>query len=121
MNQALQDQLGALRDEVQAAAIPTGCKHTAAWCLGKLPALYAKFRQTSESRYGDEITRLVRETLTELVNTKPACPEAQHLAASMTERLRLLHEQLGLPGLGLKAAGASSPRSRKAGSSDAKK
>jgi hypothetical protein len=115
MDDALQAELGALGDEVRTAAIPSDCQHTASWCLGQLPALYAKFRQTRETRYGDEITRLVQAVLKALVDNKAVCPEAAQLAAGITERLRLLHEQLGLPGMGLKTPGAAAPRSRKAG------
>jgi hypothetical protein len=115
MDEALQAHLAALRNEVRAAAITDDCKQTAVWCLGQLPALYAKFCKTSESRYGEEITRLVQGVLKGLANNKPACPEAQQLAASVTDRLRLLHEQFGIPGLNLKPLGATPPRPRKAG------
>jgi hypothetical protein len=119
MDDALQAELRAVGNEVGTAAIPTDRKHTAAWCLGQLPALYAKFRQTRESRYCDEITRLVQAVLKALVDSKADCPEAPKLAAGITERLRQLHEQLGLPGLGLKTPGtatarAATSRSRKA-------
>jgi hypothetical protein len=115
MDEALQDQFAALENEVRAAALPADCRHTALWCLGQLPPLYAQFRRTSESRYGGEITRLVRSVLNELAKSQKACPEAQALAASMPERLRLIHEQFGLPALDLKPPGASPPRPRKAG------
>jgi hypothetical protein len=114
MEETLQAQLTVLGNEVGALAIPDRCKQTAAWCLGQLPPLYAKFRQTSESRYGEEITRLVQGVVKELIQNKATCPEAQCLAASMTDRLRALHEQLGLPGLKFKPLGASASRGRKA-------
>ena len=102
MDGAFQAQFAALGDEVVAAAIPEGCKQTAAWCIGQLPALYAKFRQTCESRYGEEISRLVQSLLKELATSQQTCPEAHQLAARIDDRLRLLHEQFGLPGLNLK-------------------
>src|SRR6266436_1569531 len=114
MDDAIQGQLTALGDEVLAASIPDGCKRTTAWCIGQLPALYAKFQATSESRYADEITRLVRGALKELVTSHKACPEAQQLAASVTARLGLLHEEFGLPGLNLKLPTTPTPRSRTA-------
>ena len=40
MVEALQAHLGALEDEIQATAIPGGCKQSAAWCIGQLPPLY---------------------------------------------------------------------------------
>jgi hypothetical protein len=110
MDEALQSQLAVLGNEVRAAAIPEGCKHTAAWCFGQLPALYARFCQTSESRYGEEIVRLVQGVLKELATSPRAYPEANKLAAAIPERLRLLHEQFGLPRLKLKAPGVSPPR-----------
>src|SRR5262245_15179512 len=114
MGESFQVQLAALENEVRAAAIPDSCKQTAAWCFGQLPALYDNLRLTSESRYADEITRLVRWVLKELAKSKPPCPAAQQLAVRITDRLHLLHEQFGLPRLELKLASASLPRSRKA-------
>lgn len=114
MEKAIQVQLAELGDEVRAAAIPDASKRTALWCVGKLPSLYAQFRQTYESRYGEEITRLVQGALNELLNTKTAGTAGQQLAASMTERLRLLHERSGIPSLNLKIPRPSPPRSRKA-------
>ena len=102
MDKPLQTQLAALGKKVRAAAVPDGCKQTVAWCIGQLPTLYAKFRQTSESRYGDEISRLVEGALKELATSKRACHEAQKLAANITDRLRLLHEKFGIPRLKLK-------------------
>ena len=114
MNEALQSRLAVIENDVSAAAIPDECRRTATWCIGQLSPLYAKFRETNESRYVEEITRLVRGILKELTATKKACPEAQQLAASITEQLRIFHEQFGLPRLNLKPLGASPLRSRKA-------
>ena len=115
MKETLQAQIAALGTEIQATAVPDGCKQTAAWCIRQLPALYAQFRQTNESRYGDEITRLVQGVLKALATSQPVCPEAQQLAVHITDRLRLLHEQFGFPGLKLKPVSAPRTRSRKAG------
>jgi hypothetical protein len=103
MSEALQAQLAVLGKKVRAAAIPDGCKHTTGWCIGKLPPLYAKFRETNESRYGEEITRLVQGMLKELTTSDRSGPVAQKLATNITNRLQLLHEQFGLPVLNLKA------------------
>src|SRR5262249_28152100 len=64
-------------------SIPSDSKHTVHWCLESLPTLYVKFCQTSESRYGHEITRLVQAVLKELLQRKPISPEAQQLTASI--------------------------------------
>jgi hypothetical protein len=114
MDDALQAHLGALAEEVRATKIPAERKHTAAWCLGQLPAVYALFRRTNESRHADEITRLLLGVVKELTGGDKACPKAQELAAGIPARTQLLHEQLGLPRLGLKAPAASPARSRKA-------
>ena len=115
MNEALPARLAGLADEVRAAALPSGCQQTTLWCLGQLPALYAQLGQTSESRYSEAITRLLQGLLKELAQAQAVCPEAQQLAARLTDRLRLLHEEFGLPGLRLPTPGRLSPRSRKAG------
>jgi hypothetical protein len=113
MDEALQSYLAAMGMAVREAALSADAQHTALWSLGQLPALYAKFCLTSESRYGDEISRLVQGMLKGLVESKPACPAAHSLAASIPDRLRLLHEQAGLPGLHLKAPAVPSRRFRK--------
>jgi hypothetical protein len=115
MNDTLQAQLAAMCDAIGAAALSESAKHTASWCIGQLPDLYSRFRQTSEKCYGEEIVRLVRGVLQELAKSEKTCPEARQLAASFTARLRLLHEEFGLPRLNLQPRGASPPRSRKAG------
>jgi hypothetical protein len=75
--------------------------------------LYAKFCQTSESRYGHEITRLVQAAFKELLQSKPISPEAQQVAVSIANGLRLLHEQSGLPELNVQSPRASAPRLRR--------
>ena len=67
MDEALQARLAVLADAVRAAALPSGRKHTARWCMGQLPALYAQLRQTSESRYSEAISRLVQGVLKDYV------------------------------------------------------
>ena len=54
MDEAPRTQLVALVNEVKAAALPGDSRHTAAWCVGQLPGLYAKYCQTSESRYAED-------------------------------------------------------------------
>jgi hypothetical protein len=115
MDEAVQVPLAALGDAVRAAALPDEGKRIALWCLGQLPPLYAQYQQTRESRYGDDITRLVQGVLKGLAEGPSGGPAAQQLATRFTDCLRLLHEQLGLPGLGLKAPKTVAPRSRKAG------
>ena len=87
-------------DAVRTTAVPADRKEVIVGSVKRLSALYAKFRETNESRYGDEITRLVQSVLKDL----EACPEARKLDAAFREKLRLLHEELGVPPLALRPA-----------------
>jgi len=115
MDDALQRHFSTLAEEVQATTIPDTNKQSALWCIGRLPALYAKLSSTSESRYGDEITRLVQGVVKELHQAKLPCPKAEQLAAAVPDRFKLFHEQWGLPALLLRAPRAPATRSRKVG------
>ena len=90
-----------------------GCRQTATWCVGRLPGLYSKLQQTNESRYGDEITRIVQALLNELTDSEKTRPGARQLADQITDQFRLLHETFGLPKLHLKLHAAAASRSRK--------
>jgi hypothetical protein len=114
MDEAARAHLAALEDEVRAAALSEAGQHTALWCLGQLLPQYGQYRQTRESRYGEEITRLVRGLLKGITEGPGGGPSAQRLAKRILDRLHLLHEQLGLPGLVLPAPQPSPRRSRKA-------
>jgi hypothetical protein len=114
MDRILKPTLLALSNEVDATAIPSDCKYTAAWCLAKMPALYAQYQTTNESRFGDEITRLVQALITELTRSQGGCKEAYAIASGMAGRFRTLHEKLGLPVLRLKGPAGSPPTKTKA-------
>jgi hypothetical protein len=116
MDESLQGQLNALGCEILAATIPGDWKHTASWCFEQLPALYENYRQTNDSRFGDEITRRVSALLKALNNSKQNGRESQKLAAYIAQRLTLLQAQFGLPGLVLKSQRVAPPRSSKTGS-----
>ncbi len=100
--------------EVRLTALGDDSKHTAVWCVRQLSELYEKFRRTSESRYGEEITRLVRAALKALADGKGNCPASRELAAGIPGRLRLLHERFGIPALKLDPPVPPRSRSRKA-------
>jgi hypothetical protein len=100
MHADIQAHFRELEDAVRTTSVPADRKEVIAGSVRRLSALYARFRETDESRYGDEITRLVQGVLKDL----EACPEARKLAAAFREKLRLLHEELGLPQLALKSA-----------------
>ena len=88
---------GCPEDGVRAAALSEAGKHSALWCLGRLLPQYALYRQTCESRYGEEITRLVRGLLKVITEDPGGGPSVQHVATVILDRLQILHEQLGLP------------------------
>ena len=104
----------AVEGEVRSTTLADDSKHTAVWCVRQLPALYNKFRHTSESRYGDEITRLVRAALVALVEGNGNSAASRELAASIPARLQSFHTRFGVPSLRLDAPAAPRARSRKA-------
>jgi hypothetical protein len=100
MHPDIQAHFQELEDAVRATAVPPDRREVIAGSVRQLATLYTKFRQTNDSRYGDEITRLVQGVLREL----QACPEARQLDAAFRAKLRLLHEEAGVPPLALKPA-----------------
>jgi len=111
MDEAIGCYLETLTKEVQAAAgLADATRQSACWSIGQLPALYAKFRQSSESRHCDEITRLVQGVVNVLAESTPPSPTAQHLATTIPVHLRQLHEQAGLPAITLKTLKVKAPR-----------
>ncbi|OAI40621.1 hypothetical protein AYO40_04665 [Planctomycetaceae bacterium SCGC AG-212-D15] len=103
MDKALQKKLLALSDEVEATAIPADRKHTIVWCLEKLPSLYADYQSSNESRFGDEITRLLHAVMKELTRGTGGCKEAEKIATGMAGRFQTINERLNLPALILRA------------------
>jgi hypothetical protein len=57
----------------------------------------------------------VQWLLKELVTSQQTCPEAHKLAARIDDRLRLLHDQVGLPRLNLKSLTRSFRKGRLSG------
>ena len=100
MHETIQAHFQELEEAVQNTSILADRKEVLAGSVQRLAALYTKFRQTDESRYFDEITRVIQGVLNEL----EACPDAQKLDAAFREKLRLLHEELGLPRFGAPVA-----------------
>jgi hypothetical protein len=100
MHESIQKHFKDLEEAVRATAVPVDRREVIAGLVRRLPALYGKFRETNDSRCGDEITRLVQSVLMDL----EACPEARKLDAAFREKLQLLHEELGVPKLTLKSA-----------------
>ena len=109
MHETIRAHFQELEDAVQPTTIPADRKEVIAGSIKRLAALYTQFRQTNESRYFDEIARVVQGVLKDL----EACPQAQKLDAAFRQKLWHLHEELGLPRLALKPA-SPPPGSKKA-------
>ena len=108
MHETIQAHFAKLEKAIKKTGIPDDRKARIAISVEKLPTLYTQYRETNASRYGDEITRLVQGVLKDL----EACPEAQKLDGEFRETLKILHEELGVPALALKAPPAP-PKPRK--------
>lgn len=102
MDQAIQTQLAVLGNEVNSAEIPDTCRQTVTWCLRQLGQLYMKFHATNESRYCDDITRLVQGIRHALTFGKIVSPASQRLSENLLNQLDELHEKFGFPRLNLK-------------------
>jgi hypothetical protein len=89
----MEAELLKVRDIVNGATLSESARHTAGWCLDRLPGLYREFLQSFDQRYSDEIRRLVQGLLKN-VGKEP-------LARSIAEQFRSMHESLGLPNLEL--------------------
>jgi hypothetical protein len=96
-------ELVALRTLLLKARLAEEARHTALWCLDQLPALYADFRRTYESRFGDTILRLAQAVLKRLAEVGTG-EDARRVAEVLVTKLAGLHVRLGLPPLALKLA-----------------
>jgi hypothetical protein len=96
-------ELVALRKLIQRARLSEEVRHAALWCLDQLPKLYADFRGTNESRFGDAILRLARAVLKRLAE-KGSGEGATRVAEAVVAQLGALHERLGLAPLALRPA-----------------
>jgi hypothetical protein len=114
MGEVLARLIRDVEGEVRSTSLADDAKHAAVWCVRQLPALYDKFRHTSESRYGDQITRLVRAALQALADGNGNSPASRKLAASIPARLESLHQRFGVPVLKFDTPAAPRARARKA-------
>lgn len=86
--------LQAIRNGVKVSKLPANVRTTALWFLDKLPDLYQKLEKTCESRFLDEIIRNVNGMLKTI--------QVPSFIETMTKKFRAMHEQNGIPTLGLK-------------------
>lgn len=102
MHESIQAHFNELEQAVLSTSISASVQQSIDGVIRRLPNLYTKYKETNESRYGNEITTLVQAVLGWL----ESCPEAQALDAAFRQKLKLLHEELGVPTLMLKKAKA---------------
>ena len=69
--------------------------------LKRLPRLYEELCSTYQSRYADEIHRLVRNVFETLPDNAAFAPDASRVTEAISTRLRDVHRRLGIPGLGV--------------------
>ncbi len=101
-------ELTTLRTVINKASLAEEARRTSLWCLDQLPPLYADFRRTYESRFGDSIFRLAQAILKRLAE-KGTGDDAGRVGAVLVAELGSLHERLGLPALGLKVVVVAAP------------
>jgi hypothetical protein len=89
-------ELDGIRCMVAAARLSDEVRQSVAWCLDPLPGLYCEFFRTCESRYGDEIRRLVDAMLQKVADASAR--------GTILDQLRAMHARLGIPFLNFAAA-----------------
>jgi hypothetical protein len=103
MEQDAPPELLAILAWAKSSGLPSPAQATITWCVGQLPGLARAFATTYESRHAAEVVRLERAMLQAAQEAGPG------LADALLERLRPLHERLGLPPVDPKAL----PRKRR--------
>ena len=98
MHEKIKSHFAELQASLEKTTLSDECKQSVARSVAKLALLYAQFRETNMSRFGDEISRLVQAVLGQLQE----CPEASKLDADFRHGLHSLHQELGIPRLSLK-------------------
>src|SRR3954453_21940825 len=109
MDSDLQTELTAIQNLVEAAGIPDRPRQTILSSLKQLPPLYQELMRTYESRYADEILRLVTVIRQALTNHG-----GLELGEAIPGRFTAMPSRRAFPSLGLKAtAPAKQPAKRK--------
>ena len=106
MHESIRTHFKDLEEAVRSTGVPADRREVIAGLVRRLPALYTQFRETNDSRWGEEIARVVQAVLKDL----EACPEARKLDAAFRAKLSLLHEESGVPKLALKSAPSPGPK-----------
>jgi hypothetical protein len=107
------EELQAIRADLAGATLSAEVRQAALVAFDHLPGLYQQLERTSESRFCDLIRQRVQHVLRILAQGKGS-PDATHVAEELVARLRTMHDQFGIPSLGLKAPAPPKPvRKRK--------
>src|SRR5437899_5429485 len=99
MDSDLQAELATIGGLVEAAAVGDQPRQTVLWALNKMPLAYQQLMNTYESRYVDEIVRLVTLIRQALTNNG-----ALKVVEAIATRITAMHSRRGFPSLGLKPA-----------------
>jgi hypothetical protein len=99
MDSDLQAELATIGKLVEATDAADQARPAVLWALNRMPLLYQQLMKTYESRYVDEIVRLVTGMRQALA--RDGAPE---LAEAIATRLTAMHSRRGFPSLGLKPA-----------------
>ena len=108
MDRDLQKELAAHQKRVEAAGIPDCPRQTILSCLKQMPPLYLELMRTYESKYVDQIVRLVTVIRRALTNNG-----ALKVGEAIATRITAMHSRRGFPGLGLKPAIVAPTKRRK--------
>jgi len=85
MHDSIRRHFASFLKSVQESSLPDDRKEFFAASIDRLPPMYATYRDTNDSRHGDEITRVVQTMLKALegcpegreirrISDRPACP-----------------------------------------------
>jgi hypothetical protein len=104
MTKDVRQEFEALSKLVEVSAVPDEVKRTLLWCLQQLPELYDQLGQTYDIRFSDKIIHLEQGILGELGKAAKGQSAGHQLVEEISEQLRFIHEQNGLPPLVSKSA-----------------
>jgi len=110
----MDEGLQSIRDVVNEASLSVETRQSVLRCIDNLPPLYRDLDRTYDIRYRDGIVRIVEHMLFTLRAKNPESPDAGKVADGILSHLGAMHQQLGIPSLGLKPAPVAKPvRKRK--------
>ena len=94
--------LETLRTVLTKAALSAETRRRLLWGLDQLPPLYRDLEKTCDVRYRDGIQTHVHGMLLTLSNTESGSPDAAKTMEKIVTVLQAMHQERGIPSLGLK-------------------